>query len=115
ERLAAEAICPIDPGGTFGCREQSCHTRHLRVRIDTYSAHDVMGSRSDFHWLFCNIDIGKLLKLMIHARQLAFDVFLCVRKLLLDPRNIEKHATVRTPSSFFDFAHDAARDMVPSQ
>ena len=79
------------------------------------AAHDVMRCRSHFHRLLRDIDIGQLLELVIHARQLALDVIGGVWKFLFDPRNVEVNAAMRTSPALFDFAYDAARDVIPGQ
>ena len=71
-----------------------------------------MRRRADLHRLLGDVDVGELLELMIHARELLLDVLGGVRKLLLDPGDVEKHAAVRAAAAGFDFAHDAARDMI---
>ena len=38
-----------------------------------------------------------------------------VRKLLLDPGDVEEHAAVRAAAAGLDFAHDAARDVIARQ
>ena len=67
---------------------------------------------SDLHRLFCNVDVGELFELVIHARQLAFDVFRRIWHFLFDPRDIEKHAAMRTSPALFDLAHDATRHVI---
>ena len=52
---------------------------------------------------------------MVHTRQFLFDHFRSVRQLLLDPRNIQKHAAVRTSPPGLDLAHDAACHVVAGQ
>ena len=79
------------------------------------SAHHVVRRRSDFHRFLGNIDIRELFELVIHARQLSFDVLSRVRKPGFDPGDVEKHAAVRTPPPFLDLAHDAARNVIASQ
>ena len=79
------------------------------------SAHGVMCGRPDFHRLLSDIDIGQLFELMIHARQFSLYIVGRIRQLLLDPGNVQVNATVRTPPSLFDFANNAARDMIARQ
>ena len=79
------------------------------------TAHDVVRSRADFHRLLGDIDVAERFELMIHARQLAFDVLFRARKPFLDPRDVEINATVRRPPPLFNFAHDATRDVIPGQ
>jgi hypothetical protein len=68
--------------------------------------------RADLHRLARDVDVGELLELVIHARQLALDVRGGVREFFLDPRDVEEHAAVRAAASFLDLAHDAARDVI---
>ena len=74
-----------------------------------------MRCRSHLHRLLRDIDVGQLFELVIHARQLALNVIGGVWKFLLDPRDVEINAAVRTSPSLFDFAHDAARDVIACQ
>ena len=71
-----------------------------------------MRRRADFHRLLRDIEVGELLELVIHARQLAFDVLGGVRDLFLDPRDVEEHAAVRAAAAGLDLALDAARHVV---
>ena len=57
----------------------------------------------------------KRFELVMHARELAFDVLFRVRESFPDPRDVEIHAAMRCPPPFFDFAHDAARNVIASQ
>ena len=52
---------------------------------------------------------------MVHARQLALDVRLAARQLLLDPRDVEEDAAVRAAAAGLHLAHDAARDVVAGE
>ena len=79
------------------------------------ATHDVVGRRADLHRLAGNIDVRQLFELVIHARQLALDVFGRVRELLLDPGNIEIDAAVRAAAPFLDLAHDAARHVIAGE
>jgi len=45
--------------------------------------------RTDFHRGLGDVEIGELLELVIHARQLALDVLGAVRELRLDPGDVE--------------------------
>jgi hypothetical protein len=68
--------------------------------------------RADFHCFLRDVDISELFELMIHARQLALDVFLCVRNPLFDPGNIEINPAMRSSAPFLDLAHDAPRHVI---
>ena len=80
-----------------------------------HAAHDVVRGRTDLHRLLRNVDIAERFELMMHTRQLAFDMFLRVRHSFLDPGNIEIDTAMRSPPPFFDLAHDAARDVIARQ
>ena len=88
---------------------------HLRVAVDADAAHDVMRRRADLHRLGGDVDVGQLLELVIHARQLFLDVLGRVGDLFLDPGNIEKHAAVRAAAAGLHLAHDAAGDVIARQ
>ena len=75
----------MQPSGNFASSEQPEHTGHLRFRVHPHTAHNIMGGGPDLHRLLGNVKIGELHKLMIHARQLLFDMLRCVREFLLDP------------------------------
>ena len=79
------------------------------------STHSVVRGRSHFHCLLGDVDIRQLFKLMVHAGQLSLDVLDCVGKFFFDPRDVEINAAVRTSPALFDFAHDAARDVIARQ
>src|ERR1700681_4633424 len=71
-----------------------------------------MRGRTHFHRLLGNVDFGELLKLMVHTGQLALDMFGGIRHALLNPGDVEKDAAVWSASACFDFAIDAAGDVV---
>src|SRR4051794_25005463 len=95
--------------------KQSGHTGHLGFRVYTHPAHDIMGGGPDLHRLLSDVKISELHELVIHARQLLFDVFRCVRDFLFNPGNIEKYASMRTASAGSNFVHDTARDVISSE
>src|SRR5260370_34967547 len=70
-----------------------------------HAAHDVVRGRTDLHRLLRNVDIAERFELMMHTRQLAFDMFLLVRHSFLDPGDIEIDTAMRSPPSFFDVAN----------
>ena len=39
-----------------------------------HAAHDVMRGRPDFHRLLGNVDVAQRFELVMHARELAFDM-----------------------------------------
>ena len=112
QRVAAETIGAVDARRALARGEQARDRRHLRVGIDADAAHDVVRRRPDFHRLLRDVEVGELLELVIHARELALDVLLGVRELLLDPRDVEKHAAVRDSAPGLDLAVDAARHVI---
>src|SRR5690606_35939552 len=92
--------------------EQPGDGGHLRFAIDADAAHDVVRGRADLHRLLGDVDAGELLELVIHARKLLPDAFCGVRKLLLDPGDVEEDASVRAAAALADLADDAAGDVV---
>ena len=79
QRVAAEAVGAVDAGGALAGGEQPRHDRLLGVGVDADAAHDVVRGRADFHRLLGDVEVGQLLELVVHARQLALDVRLAVR------------------------------------
>ena len=115
ERVTAEAIRPVDAGRALARGKQAGHRRHLRVAVDPHPAHDVVGCRTDLHGLLGDVEVGKLLELVVHAGQLFLDVLGPVRDPRLDPGDVEEHAAVRTAPAGFDLPHDAAAHVVACQ
>src|SRR5262249_32377821 len=101
-----------NPCGALSASEKAGYGRSLRIRIHIDAAHDVMRRRTDFHRRLSYIHIPQLLKLVVHTRQLAFDMLGRIWQLAFDPGNIEKHSAVRTGPSFLDFPHNAAGDVI---
>ena len=95
QRIAAETVGAVDARRALARGEQARNGRHLRVGIDADAAHDVVRRRADLHRRRRDVEVGQLLELVVHARQLALDVLGGVRQLLLDPRDVEKDAAVR--------------------
>ena len=112
QRIAAQPVRPVDARRTFAGGEQSRHGRHLRVGVDAHAAHDVVRRRTDLHGFFRDVDIGQLLELVIHARQLFPDVLGGVRQARFDPRDVQIDAAVRAAPARLDLVHDAAADVV---
>src|SRR5262249_47882935 len=79
------------------------------------AAHHVVGSWPHLHWVLGNIDVGKLLKLVIHAGELSLDMLGGVRQPLLDPGDVEKDTAVGTAPTLADLADYAASDVVAGQ
>ena len=99
----------------FTGSEQAGNSRHLSLRMNTDAAHDVVHRRSNLHRSCGNVDIGELLELMVHTRQLFLDVVRSVRDFFFDPGDVEENTAVRTSPAFLDFAHDATCDMISRQ
>ncbi len=112
QRVAAEPVRSVQPRGALAGREQARNGRHLRVAVDLHAAHHVVRCRADLHRRRGDVDVGKLLELVVHAGQLLLDVLCGVRQPLRDPRDVEQDAAVRGSAALLDFAHDAARDVV---
>ena len=110
--LPPSRFAPCKPAAHFAGGKQAGHGGHLRVAIHADAAHDVMRRRADFHRFLGDVDVGQLLELMIHARQLLLDVLRRVRNFFLDPRDVEEHAAVRAAAARLDFAIDAAGHVV---
>src|SRR5436309_15276733 len=96
----------------FTSSEQAGNSRHLSLRMNTDAAHDVVHRRSNLHRSCGDVDIGELLELMVHARQLLLDVFRSVRDFFFDPGDVEENTAVRTSSAFLYLAQDASYDMI---
>src|SRR5262249_25606701 len=71
--------------------------------------------RSDFHRLFRDVDVRQLPELVIHTWQLFLDVLRGIRKLFLDPRDVEINAAVRTAAALLDFADDASGHVIAGE
>ena len=64
--------------------------RRAGVRVHLDPAHHVVLGRADLHRLLGDVDVGQLLELVVHGRQLAQDL------LGREPgRDVEEHAAVR--------------------
>src|SRR5262245_40636488 len=112
ERVAAEAIGAVDARGAFAGGEQAGDPRHLRIAIHADTAHHVVCRRAHLHRLGGDVDVAQLFELVIHAGQFLLDVLRSVGQLLLDPGDVEVDAAVGAAASLFDFADDAAGDVV---
>ena len=115
QRVATQAVGAVEAGGGLAGGKQARHRGHLRVAVHANPAHRVVRRRPDLHRLLGDVEVGQLLELVVHARQLPLDVLGGVRELLLDPRDVEEHAAVRAPAPGLDLAVDAARDVVARQ
>ena len=115
KRVAAEPVGAVQSRRGFAGRVQARHRGRLRIAIDANAAHHVVRGRTDFHRHLRDVDLGELLELVIHARQLALDVLGSVRDAFLDPSDVEKHAAVRTAPACLHFTVDAAGDVIACQ
>ena len=106
--LPPSRLAPLMPAAHSPAANSPGHRRHLRLGVHAHAAHDVVRRRPDFHRLLRDVDVGQLLELVIHARQLLLDVLGAVRQPRLDPRDVEEHAAVRAAAARLDLAHDAA-------
>src|SRR5438105_2889099 len=82
----------------------------LGVGIHPYPTHHIVTGWANFHGLLGDIQVSKLLELMVHARELALDGF---RIALVG--DIQKHAAVRTPPTGQRLSPDSARHHVARQ
>ena len=105
----------MQPCGHFAGGEKSWHRGHLRVAIHPHPAHHVVRGGTHFHGDLCDIDIGQLFELVVHAGQLAFDMFCGFGNMLLNPRNIQKHAAMGTSPPCLHLTIDAAGYVVPRE
>ena len=112
ERVAAEPVGAVDARRALARGEESGHGRHLRLAVNAHAPHDVVRRRADLHGFLRDVDVGELLELVVHARQLLADVFFRVGQPRLDPRDVEEDAAVRAAAPRLHLAHDAARDVV---
>src|SRR5439155_9871600 len=74
KRIAAEAVGAVHPGGDLPCGVQPVQRRGRRVRVDADAAHDVVERRTDLHRLLGDVDVRKLLELVVHRREAPLDV-----------------------------------------
>ena len=112
ERIAAQPIGAVDAGCALASRKQPGDARHLRVWMDMDPTHRVMRSRPNFHRLLGDVDIRQLFELVIHARQLLFDVLGRVRQFLFDPGDIEIDPAMRRSPALFYLANNATGHVI---
>ena len=110
--LPPRRLAPCRPAARFAGGEEARQRRHLRVAVDANPAHRVVRRRPDFHRRPRDVEVGELLELVVHARQLLLMCSAAFGSLLLDPGDVEEHAAVRAAAAGLDFAVDAARDVV---
>src|SRR5437879_1177206 len=115
QRITAETICSMKATAALAGSEQAGHRRHLRLWMNADAAHDVVHRWPNFHRSCRNVDIGELLELVVHTRQLLLNVFRRVWDFFFDPGDVEKYTAMRTSPAFLDLAHDAAGDVVSCQ
>ena len=89
--------------------------QHLRIRIDFHAAHHVVSGGPDLHRHLGDVDIAQLLELVVHAGQLALDMFGRVGQAFVDPGDVEKNTAMGTAAAFADLALDAAGDVVAGE
>src|SRR5579864_577031 len=95
--------------------KQACHVGHLGISVNLDTSHHVVGRRTNFHRLLGNVNVGKLLELVIHTGQLLLYMLGRVRNSVLDPRNVQEHTAVRATPSFSHLLPDAASHVVAGQ
>src|SRR3974390_1718199 len=103
----------MESSAAFSRGKQSGNVRHLRIRINADTTHHVVRRWSDFHCFYRDVDVRELLELVIHARELLLDVFAGVGNAVLNPGDIQKHATMRAPAAIAHFSPNAASHMIP--
>ena len=74
QRVAAEPVRAVQARRGFAGRKEARQRRHLRVAVDADSAHRVVRRRPHFHRRRRDVEVGELLELVVHARQLLPDV-----------------------------------------
>ena len=89
QRVAAQAVRAVHPTRDLARGEQTGNGRCAALGLDADTAHGVVGRRAHLHGAARDVDVGKLLELLVHRRQLASDV---VRWEVAD---VEEDATVR--------------------
>ena len=77
--LPPSRLAPCMPAAHSPAANRPGTRRHLRVGVDAHAAHHVVRGRADLHRLLRDVDVGQLLELVVHARQLALDVLGGVR------------------------------------
>src|SRR5258706_10213751 len=75
KRVPSEAIRAMQARCSFPCRKQTGNARHLRIMVNTNTAHEVVQCWSHFHRLLCDINLGKLFELVIHGRKFSLYSF----------------------------------------
>ena len=110
QRVAAEPVAAVHPARALPRGEQARDRRHAGVRVDLDPAHHVVAGGADLHRLLRDVDIGQLLELVVHRRQLLED-------LLRRPPggDVEEHAAVRAAPAGLDLGVDRAGDLVARQ
>ena len=73
QRVAAQAVRAVHAAGDLARGEQARETRLLGVGVDLHATHDVVAGRTDLHRLRRDVDVGQLLELVVHRRQLLTD------------------------------------------
>ena len=105
--LPPSRFAPCSPAAHSPRGEQAGHRRLLGVGVDPDAAHEVVQRRPDLHRLLRDVDLGQLLELVVHRRQLALDDVGGDAR-----RDVEEHAAVRRAAPGLDLGGDRARDLV---
>ena len=98
------------PGRHLAGGEEPWRRRLADLGLDADATHDVVHRGPDLHGSGRDVDVGQLLELVVHARQLALDVLGSAGHALADPGDVEVNAAMRAPPPLLDLTHDAARD-----
>ena len=109
ERVPAEAIGTVHPGGRLASGVQSRDAGFLRFGVHLDSAHDVVGGRSDLHRLLGDVDGCEFHELVVHPRELLPDVVGVL------PRDVEEDAAVRGTPSGLPLGVDRLGDHIARQ
>src|SRR5215472_11097006 len=113
--IPAEPVRAMESCAAFSCRKQAGDIRHLRIRIHPNPAHHVVRGWPDFHGFDRDINIRELFELVIHTRKLLLDVLGSVRNTVLNPRDVQKHPTMWTATTFAYLATNTASHVIPRQ
>ena len=91
--LPPSRFAPCIPPATSPAAYRPGDGRRAGLGIDPDAAHDVVGRRPDLHRPLRDVDVGELLELLVHRRQLAPDV------LGRQVADVEEHAAVGRPAA----------------
>ena len=105
--LPPSRLAPCIPPATSPAAYRPATVVAPGLGIDPDAAHDVVGGRPDLHRPLRDVDVGQLLELLVHRRQLAAD------RLGRQVADVEEDAAVGRAASLADLGVDRARDVVP--